>query len=196
MRFGPLIQTSGRRSIIPSVCFVRLPACLPACLSVRSSVRVMSGRPAVGPSFRPSVCCACLSVRPSTHAVLVRAWRRPSLGLSARPCPPTISRVRRQEAKRGLGAAAVFIARNRFAVLDKASNQILIKNLRNEITKKTPSPTPTTDSIFYAGTGTLLCRSEDKVLGQVIFAMNRTQSILFHAHNRTFWQSRIASFWS
>ncbi len=67
-----------------------------------------------------------------------------------------------QEAKRGLGAAAVFIARNRFAVLDKGSGQIQIKNLRNEITKKVAAPSPTTDAIFYAGTGALLCRSEDK----------------------------------
>ena len=69
-----------------------------------------------------------------------------------------------QEPKRGSGASAVFIARNRFAVLDKGSNQIVIKNLNNEITKKAPSPCATTDAIFYAGTGTLLCRSEDKVL--------------------------------
>lgn len=33
-----------------------------------------------------------------------------------------------QEAKRGLGASAVFIARNRFAVLDKASGQIQVSN--------------------------------------------------------------------
>jgi hypothetical protein len=31
-----------------------------------------------------------------------------------------------QEAKRGLGASAVFIARNRFAVLDKAANSIQV----------------------------------------------------------------------
>lgn len=68
-----------------------------------------------------------------------------------------------QEPKRGSGTSAVFIARNRFAVLDKGSNQIVIKNLGNEITKKAPSPCATTDAIFYAGTGTLLCRSEDKV---------------------------------
>ena len=68
-----------------------------------------------------------------------------------------------QEPKRGQGTSAVFIARNRFAVLDKGSNQIVIKNLNNEITKKAPSPCATTDAIFYAGTGTLLCRSEDKV---------------------------------
>jgi coatomer subunit alpha len=32
-----------------------------------------------------------------------------------------------------------------------------------KITKKSNSPTATTDAIFYAGTGALLCRSEDKV---------------------------------
>ncbi|KAJ7564293.1 hypothetical protein O6H91_02G011500 [Diphasiastrum complanatum] len=69
-----------------------------------------------------------------------------------------------QEAKRGLGASAVFVARNRFAVLDKTHNQILFKNLRNEVTKKCPAPAPTTDAIFFAGTGMLLCRSDDKVL--------------------------------
>ena len=68
-----------------------------------------------------------------------------------------------QEAKRGTGGAAVFIARNRFAVLDKSSNQILIKNLRNEVTKQAACPTPTTDAIFYAGTRALICRSDDKV---------------------------------
>jgi coatomer protein complex subunit alpha (xenin) len=67
------------------------------------------------------------------------------------------------EAKRGTGVSAVFIARNRFAVLEKGSNQIVVKNLRNEITKKCASPCGTTDGIFYAGTGMLLCRSEDKV---------------------------------
>ncbi|EFJ41149.1 hypothetical protein VOLCADRAFT_77684 [Volvox carteri f. nagariensis] len=67
------------------------------------------------------------------------------------------------EAKRGLGTSAVFIARNRFAVLDKSTNTIQIRNLQNEITKKVPTPCATTDAIFYAGTGMLLCRSEDKV---------------------------------
>lgn len=68
-----------------------------------------------------------------------------------------------QEAKRGTGGSAVFIARNRFAVLEKSSNQVLVKNLRNEIVKKSALPIAT-DAIFYAGTGNLLCRSEDKVV--------------------------------
>ena len=69
-----------------------------------------------------------------------------------------------QEGKRDVGGSAVFIARNRFAVLDKSSNMLLIKNLQNEITKKCACPPGApTDAIFYAGTGALLCRSEDKV---------------------------------
>ncbi|KAL9231674.1 hypothetical protein vseg_006869 [Gypsophila vaccaria] len=68
-----------------------------------------------------------------------------------------------QEAKRGSGGSAVFIARNRFAVLDKSSNQVLVKNLKNEIVKKSALPLAT-DAIFYAGTGNLLCRAEDKVI--------------------------------
>ena len=35
-----------------------------------------------------------------------------------------------------------------------------------QVTKKVTSPLPTTDNIFYAGTGMLLCRSEEKVRGR------------------------------
>mmetsp|Transcript_1815 Transcript_1815/g.6642 ORF Transcript_1815/g.6642 Transcript_1815/m.6642 type:complete len:1252 (+) Transcript_1815:70-3825(+) len=68
------------------------------------------------------------------------------------------------DSKRGTGSSATFVARNRFAVLDKSAGQILIKNLRNEVTKKCAPPCPTTDAIFFAGTGSLLCRSEDKMV--------------------------------
>jgi coatomer protein complex subunit alpha (xenin) len=67
------------------------------------------------------------------------------------------------DSRRGSGCSAVFVARNRFAVLDKANHQILVKNLRDEVTKKCVPPDANTDAIFYAGTGTLLCRSEDRV---------------------------------
>ncbi|KAJ1693805.1 hypothetical protein LUZ63_010503 [Rhynchospora breviuscula] len=67
------------------------------------------------------------------------------------------------DAKKGLGASAVFVARNRFAVLDKSTNQALVKNLKNEIVKKSLLPIAT-DAIFYAGTGNLLCRAEDRVV--------------------------------
>ncbi|XP_057525773.1 coatomer subunit alpha-1-like [Amaranthus tricolor] len=68
-----------------------------------------------------------------------------------------------QDTKRGVGGSAVFIARSRFAVLDKSNNQVLIKNLKNEITKKSVLPIAT-DVIFYAGIGNLLCRAEDRVV--------------------------------
>lgn len=60
-----------------------------------------------------------------------------------------------QEAKRGVGGSAVFVARNRFAVLEKSSNQVLVKNLKNEIVKKSVLPVAA-DAIFYAGTGAII----------------------------------------
>ncbi|OIW13247.1 hypothetical protein TanjilG_14180 [Lupinus angustifolius] len=68
-----------------------------------------------------------------------------------------------QDAKKGPGGSAVFVARNRFAVLDKSNNQILLKNLKNELVKKSALPIAA-DAIFYAGTGNLICRSEDRVI--------------------------------
>lgn len=78
------------------------------------------------------------------------------------------------DAKQGTGATAVFIARNRFAVLDRSCNQILIRNLQTEITKKLPAPLLATDSIFFAGTGQLLCRSEETV---VLFDVQQRQQL-------------------
>ncbi|XP_050376939.1 coatomer subunit alpha-1-like [Argentina anserina] len=67
-----------------------------------------------------------------------------------------------QDAKRGVGGSAVFVGRNRFAVLEKTTNNVFVKNLKNEVVKKTLLPFAA-DAIFYAGTGSLLCRSEDRV---------------------------------
>ena len=66
------------------------------------------------------------------------------------------------ECKRGLGTSACFVARQRFAVLDK-NRQILIKNFQNEVTKKCAPPYPSTDWLFPAGTGSLLLRSEERI---------------------------------
>lgn len=79
-------------------------------------------------------------------------------------CAPDPNPTTPQEAKRGQGASAVFIARNRFAVLDRAAGVIQVRNLANEVTKKCAPPCATTDALFYAGTGVLLCRAEDKVV--------------------------------
>ncbi|XP_075243514.1 coatomer subunit alpha-like isoform X2 [Convolutriloba macropyga] len=64
------------------------------------------------------------------------------------------------DGKRSAGIAAVWVARNRFAVLDK-SNVIVVKNLKNEIMKKITVPNVT--DIFYAGTGMLLLKEMDQV---------------------------------
>ena len=103
-----------------------------------------------------------LSYNPAENAVLVQTdveggtWELYSL-------PREGGREAVADAKRGAGNAAVFIARNRFAVLDKSSNTIIVRDLRGDVTKKVPSPLPTTEGMFYAGTGMLLVRSEDKV---------------------------------
>ncbi|XP_004390279.1 coatomer subunit alpha, partial [Trichechus manatus latirostris] len=65
------------------------------------------------------------------------------------------------EGKRSSGLTAVWVARNRFAVLDRM-HSLLIKNLKNEITKKVQ--VPNCDEIFYAGTGNLLLRDADSII--------------------------------
>jgi coatomer protein complex subunit alpha (xenin) len=67
------------------------------------------------------------------------------------------------EGKRSSGVTAVWVARNRFAVLDR-NHSIVIKNLKNEVTKKVQ--TPNCEEIFYAGTGCLLLKDSD---GLVLF---------------------------
>jgi len=62
------------------------------------------------------------------------------------------------EGKRASGLTAVWVARNRFAVLDR-THTIIIKNLKNEITKKVQ--VPAVDEMFYAGTGSLLLRTPE-----------------------------------
>ena len=64
------------------------------------------------------------------------------------------------EGKRSSGLTAIWVARNRFAVLDK-SHSLVIKNLKNEVTKKVSIPN--CDEIFFAGTGMLLLRDSDSV---------------------------------
>lgn len=64
------------------------------------------------------------------------------------------------EGRRSAGLTSIWVARNRIAVLDK-NHAILIKNLKNEITKKIQLPN--CEEIFYAGTGSLLVKEGDSV---------------------------------
>ncbi|KAH0599320.1 hypothetical protein MHUMG1_03437 [Metarhizium humberi] len=59
------------------------------------------------------------------------------------------------EAKRGLGNSAIFVARNRFAVLDVSNQTIDIKDLSNNTTRSFKPPVGTSD-IYFGGTGHLL----------------------------------------
>lgn len=101
------------------------------------------------------------------------------------------------DSKRSAGLTAVWVARNRFAVMDK-SHQVVIKNMQNEVMKKVA--TPPCDELFYAGTGMLLLRDNDgvslfdvqqkRVLGTariskcryVVWAANMTSVALLSKH--------------
>ncbi|KAF8531096.1 coatomer subunit alpha-2 [Gautieria morchelliformis] len=67
------------------------------------------------------------------------------------------------DGKRGSGSSAIFVARNRFAVLNKATQMIEIRDLSNSITKTIKPPVQTND-IFYGGTASLLLSSPTAVL--------------------------------
>lgn len=78
--------------------------------------------------------------------------------------------------KRGQGTSAIFVARNRLAVLQKTSQTIEVRDLSNNVTKTINCPQPTNE-IFYGGTGSLLLSTatgvilydiqQQKVLGEV-----------------------------
>ncbi|KAM0256966.1 hypothetical protein ACHAQJ_004667 [Trichoderma viride] len=59
------------------------------------------------------------------------------------------------ESKRGLGNSAIFVARNRFAILNIANQTIDIKDLSNNTARSFKPPAGTTD-IYFGGTGNLL----------------------------------------
>ncbi|GFP60104.1 putative coatomer subunit alpha [Trichoderma asperellum] len=59
------------------------------------------------------------------------------------------------ESKRGSGNSAIFVARNRFAVLNTANQTIDIKDLSNNTARSFKPPAGTTD-IYFGGTGNLL----------------------------------------
>lgn len=75
------------------------------------------------------------------------------------------------ESKRSSGLSAVWIARNRFAVLDR-THSIVVKNMKNEVSKKLT--TPSCDEIFYAGTGMLFLRDLD---GLILFDVQQGQAL-------------------
>ncbi|KAK6910995.1 hypothetical protein I203_105030 [Kwoniella mangroviensis CBS 8507] len=67
------------------------------------------------------------------------------------------------DGKKGNGICAIFVARNRLAVLDKATQNIEIKDLSNSITKTVKCPVQTNE-IFYGGTASLLLATPTSVV--------------------------------
>ena len=69
------------------------------------------------------------------------------------------------EAKRGNGTTAVWVARNRFAVFNKETQTIDIKDLSNAVTRSIQAPQPGVIDIHYGGTGNLiLCTQKEVIL--------------------------------
>ncbi|GAA5930239.1 hypothetical protein JCM1841_000612 [Sporobolomyces salmonicolor] len=67
------------------------------------------------------------------------------------------------DGKRGTGTSALFVARNRLAVLDKTAQTIEIRDLDNSITKTIKCPVQTVD-IFFGGTASLLLSTPNSVV--------------------------------
>ncbi|KAG1147533.1 hypothetical protein G6F37_002746 [Rhizopus arrhizus] len=67
------------------------------------------------------------------------------------------------DSMKGTGHAALFIARNRFAVFDKVNQTIEIRDLSNKETKSFKTPGQVTD-IFYAGPSSLLMATPTSVI--------------------------------
>eukprot|EP00177_Eucheuma_denticulatum_P001118 GFKZ01002026.1.p1 GENE.GFKZ01002026.1~~GFKZ01002026.1.p1 ORF type:complete len:1266 (+),score=207.52 GFKZ01002026.1:11-3808(+) len=65
--------------------------------------------------------------------------------------------------RKGSGVAAVFVGRNRFATLEKGK-EIIVRDLRNQITKRVPVSVPGADWLFSAGSGYVLVRSDEKIV--------------------------------
>ncbi|EPQ26336.1 uncharacterized protein PFL1_05984 [Pseudozyma flocculosa PF-1] len=65
--------------------------------------------------------------------------------------------------KRGQGSSVIFVARNRFAVLDKAAQTIEIRDLNNAVTKTITPPQPTNE-IFFGGTASLILSTATGVI--------------------------------
>lgn len=69
-----------------------------------------------------------------------------------------------QDIRRGLAVSAAFVARDRFAILDK-TKQLQIKNFQNEVVRKVVTPVTGVEQVFYAGTaGRVLLKTEDRVI--------------------------------
>jgi coatomer subunit alpha len=70
-----------------------------------------------------------------------------------------------QDVRRGNAIGAVFIARDRFLVLEKFSRNLVFRNFQNEVVKRIRPPSATVDGLFFGGTnGRVILKTEDSVI--------------------------------
>lgn len=84
------------------------------------------------------------------------------------------------EPRKGSGLAAVFVGRNRFATLEKG-REIIVRDLRNQITKRVPISVPGADWLFSAGSGYVLVRSDEKIVLMDLQQRKTISEIAAHA---------------
>lgn len=82
--------------------------------------------------------------------------------------------------RKGSGIAAVFVGRNRFATLEKGK-EIVVRDLRNQVTKRVPISIPGADWLFSAGSGYVLVRSDEKVVLLDLQQRKQVAEIAAHA---------------
>ncbi|KAJ3014266.1 UNVERIFIED_CONTAM: hypothetical protein HDU68_000356 [Siphonaria sp. JEL0065] len=106
-----------------------------------------------------------LSYNPAEHSVLVcSAADGGTYELYNLPRDSTgEAREASGDIKKGQGQGAVFVGRNRFAVLNKQSQQIVIKDLQNQPTKNFKTPGLVND-IFYGGSKNLILVTPTSVM--------------------------------
>ncbi|EDW31170.1 GL20730 [Drosophila persimilis] len=115
---------------------------------------VMQLRPGKSPVYS-------MSYNPALNAVLIctRTNNLENSTYDLCQIPKDTESQNESDSKRSSGITAIWVARNRFAVLDR-NQQLVIKNFKNEVTKKIPT---FCEEIFYAGTGMLLIRDPEFV---------------------------------
>ncbi|KAK9723294.1 hypothetical protein K7432_002041 [Basidiobolus ranarum] len=106
-----------------------------------------------------------LSYNPAEHAVLITTVNNDNsvYELFNLPRDNVGGEPMRAEPKRGNGSSAIFIARNRFAVLEKSTQTITIRDLSNATTKTVTPPTTVVD-IFHAPGGNILLSTPTSVI--------------------------------
>ncbi|KZT60918.1 Coatomer, alpha subunit [Calocera cornea HHB12733] len=130
-------------------------------LSTGSDVGVLSVRKLGNQYIQPRT----LSFNPAERAVLVTSTADNGIYELASLPKDAGGELRDSttDGKRGQGSSAIFVARNRFAILDKTAQTIEIRDLNNTLTK-TIKPPVQTNEIFYGGTASLLLSSPTSVV--------------------------------